>query len=354
MNKIFIRADATKNIGTGHVMRCLALAQEWKEKNGKAVFLSYCETDSLIERIKSNGIDFVPLDKQCLTSNSVEQTLEILDRLNPQPSTSDNWVAIDGYHFDADYQKRLKKARFRLLWIDDYGHATHYYADIVLNQNISANTSMYNNREQYTRLLLGTEYSLLRREFWLWEGWKRKIPKIAQKVLVTLGGADPENVTLKVIKALKNIELPNLEAKILLGPSNPHYKEIEFEIQNSKFEIDLIRDTNNMPQLMSWADIAVSASGSTCLELAFMGLPSILIVLSHDQEAIARELAVRGVCINLGNYKEVNTDIICQALFDLVFETEKRIKMSVFGQNLVDGKGSSRVVEIMSRELYNL
>ena len=109
---------------------------------------------------------------------------------------------VDGYQFNADYQRALKAAGFRVLFLDDYGHATHYSADLVLNQNAYANEKMYAARESYTRLLLGTDYCLLRREFSSWRGWKREIAPIGTKILVTMGGSDPENFTTDVVEAL--------------------------------------------------------------------------------------------------------------------------------------------------------
>src|SRR5262249_50630857 len=111
-------------------------------------------------------------------------------------------LVIDGYQFGGGYQRSLKEAGLWVLVVDDYGHADHYCADGVLNQNLHAREGLYGHREPGVRLLLGVRYALLRREFTRWRGWERSIPAEAGKLLVTLGGSDPENVTDKAVRAL--------------------------------------------------------------------------------------------------------------------------------------------------------
>jgi UDP-2,4-diacetamido-2,4,6-trideoxy-beta-L-altropyranose hydrolase len=255
---------------------------------------------------------------------------------------------VDGYHFGGEYQQILKQSKLHLLFIDDYGHAEHYYADFVLNQNISADQQWYNNREAYTQLLLGTRYALLRREFWQWQGWQRTVPPVAKKVLVTLGGADPDNITLKVIQSLQIVEVEELEAVVVVGGSNPHYENLKMAVLDSGYPIQLQRNITNMPELMAWADVAVSAGGSTCWELAFMGLPSILLILAENQRAIAEKLATLNLAVNLGWHQDVQSQNIADTLSALVQSTEQRTHMSKVSQQIVDGQGSFKVVSLLS------
>ena len=217
---LFIRADANVQIGTGHIMRCLALAQAWQDRGGKVTFISRCESKKIQERISDEGFDLLSLEKPYPHPSDLVQTLRALSTIQQQP-TIKNWLVADGYHFDSMYQKKIKEAGHKLLWIDDYGHTDHYYADIVLNQNVSAEECFYKKRETSTRLLLGTHYVLLRREFIQWQGWEREDPSIARKVLITMGGSDPDNVTLKVIQALKKVFVSGLEAKSSSAPQIP-------------------------------------------------------------------------------------------------------------------------------------
>jgi len=201
---------------------------------------------------------------------------------------------LDGYHFDGVYQRQVKEAGNRLLVIDDMAHLKHYYADIVLNQNLHAEQLRY-ACELDTCLLLGTRYVLLRREFLAWKERQREIPEVARRVLVTLGGGDPENNTLKVIQALREVGIPGLEATVVIGASNPHASVLEQAAKQSCIPIRMVRDTKNMPEIMAWADVAVSGGGSTAWELLFMGVPSLLLVVAENQRCIAEYVGNQGL-----------------------------------------------------------
>lgn len=342
MNHLVIRADADAQIGTGHIMRCLALAQAWQDKGGDVTFISHCESDSLRQHLLNEGINLINIEKSHPEQGDVECTLENLSVINHQQKAN-CWLVIDGYHFDAIYQKRIKEAGYKILWIDDYGHADHYYADLILNQNISADESFYMHRESYTQLLLGTRYVLLRREFNRWKDWQREMPDVARNVLVTMGGADPDNVTLKVTQALKQIENPYLEAKIVVGPANPNMARLEQEISDFT-NFQLVKNTAHMPELMVWADVVVSAGGSTCWEIVFMGLPNIIIVLADNQVAVAAQLQNHCLSINMGWHNNINAADIAKSLENLLMSDVQRKKMLYSGKSCVDGNGSTRII----------
>ena len=339
---LLIRADANARMGTGHLMRCLALAQGWQARDGRATFVTACESDGLRQRLSDEGFQVVALEQPYPDPADWEITSKVLAA---HPGA---WVALDGYHFDPAYQDQIRKAGHRLLVIDDMAHLEHYYADVVLNQNIHAEQLNY-SCEPYTRLLLGTEYVLLRSEFLAWRGWQRKIPEVASKVLVTLGGGDPDNQTLKVIRALQQVSVDDLEAVVVVGASNPHFDELQSAIRHSPFAIRLVRNASNMPELMAWADVAVSAGGSTCWELAFMGLPNLVLVLADNQRLIAEGLDSAKVALNLGWYNEVTVVQIREALTNLMISKDARLLMAKQGQRLVDGKGEYRVTSAILR-----
>lgn len=343
MSHLFIRSDSTAQIGTGHVMRCLALAQAWQDNGGKVTFISHCESDALRQRLIQEGMDFVAIEKSHPDPSDLDQTLKILSTINYQPSAH-RWLVIDGYHFDAVYQQRIKDTGYKIIWIDDYGHAVHYYADIILNQNITADESLYSHRESYTRLLLGSPYVLLRREFQKWQGWQREIPDVARKVLVTLGGADPDNVTMKVIQAIKKMDIEELEAKIVVGPANPNLQILEHEISNYT-NMQLIKNTLNMPDLMAWADIAVCAGGTTCWEMALMGLPNIIMIIAENQRPIAEKLDKEGTALSLGWCNKLSVDDIGQNIKSLLLSQEHRKEYSIKSRRMIDGAGSQRVCQ---------
>jgi UDP-2,4-diacetamido-2,4,6-trideoxy-beta-L-altropyranose hydrolase len=345
---LLIRADASTRIGTGHVMRCLALAQAWQDTGGKALFMMVQDVPALAARLTAEGVEIVHISTRPGSAEDAQQTAIIAQQKGAA------WVIADGYHFGADYQRAIKHAGLRMLLVDDYGHASHYCADLVLNQNISATELLYANREPYTCLLLGTQYALLRREFWPWRGWRREISDAGHKVLVTLGGGDPDNVTLKVIQALQKVDTPRLEAKILVGPANPNLEILRGAVECLVVKLQFLATASDMSELMAWADLAISAGGSTCWELAFMGLPSVVLALAEDQCEIAEELDKRGVALNLGWHEKVAPAQIAQAVAYLLVAAHARAEMAGRGRDLVGGEGVDRVLMWMRDQKIRL
>jgi UDP-2,4-diacetamido-2,4,6-trideoxy-beta-L-altropyranose hydrolase len=348
MNHLVIRADSTSQIGTGHIMRCLSLAQAWQDKGGEVTFISHCESNSLKQRLLDEGMLLTTIEKIYPEPGDLECTLETLSAISHQQSAK-CWLVLDGYNFDAIYQKCIKEKGYRILWIDDYGHADHYYADVVLNQNIYANPAFYLHREPYTQLLLGTSYALLRREFKKWQGWKRKIPEMARKVLVTLGGGDPDNVTLKVIHALKQVDIPELEAIIVIGPANPNQELLEQSVSDYT-NFQLIKNAFNMPELMAWADLAISAGGSTCWELAFMRLPNLIVVLVRNQVQVATALNDYGLSINIGWHNHISVIDIAHKLNNMIKNSTKLKEMMNAEKFKIDAHGCDRIINVMDCE----
>lgn len=345
---LVVRADASALIGAGHLMRCLALAQAWQDARGCTIFVMATEAPALEARLRSEAIDVVHFQARPGGSDDATQTAA----LSKDFGTS--WVVVDGYHFGTDYQRIIKDSGLHLLAIDDNGQAEHYCADIVLNQNFRANECLYSRRESYTRLLLGSRYALLRREFLKWCGYKPEIPEVARRVLVTLGGGDPNNLTLKVIQALPQVVVDGLKMKVVVGGANAHHKSLEAAVHDSRLPIRLERNVTNMSDLMAWADVAIAAGGSTCWELAFMGLPSALVILAENQRPIPENLDAAGMAVNLGWQEGMTSDQIAQALQKLMKEQETRKEMSEWGQKLVDGTGGERVIEAMMLDQLTL
>lgn len=335
-----MRADASSEIGTGHLMRCLALAQAWKEAGDQVIFITACQSDGLVQRLREEGFDIYLLPHQYPDDGDWDYTKGVL---TDHPGA---WVALDGYHFDEVYNQRVKESGHSLLVIDDMAHLKHYYADIVLNQNMHAEQLHY-ACEPYTRLLLGTRYVLLRREFLAWKGWQREISELARHVLVTLGGGDPENHTLKVIQALQRVDVPALEATVVVGASNPYADVLQAAAEQSRIPIRLIRNAENMPELMAWADIAVSAAGSTVWELMFMGVPTLLIAIADNQEPIARSAADSGATIWLDHRSAGWTEMLVQKVQWLLSDTGSRSEFSHRASSLVDGLGTIRIVQAL-------
>jgi UDP-2,4-diacetamido-2,4,6-trideoxy-beta-L-altropyranose hydrolase len=336
--KLLIRADANVTMGTGHVMRMLALAQAWQENGGEAVFLCAEITAALKTRLHDERFR---LQEIIATPGSQEDLTATCDLI--AGSVGQCIVALDGYQFDADYQLAVKNAGCRLLVMDDYGHCSYYHADWVLNQNISAREDLYACRSAQTHLLLGPRYALLRNEFSKYRGWKRDIPEVAHKVLVTLGGADSDNVSSRILESIAPLEL---EVKIVVGGSNPNLRTLQETVErcrNQPAQLELVINPGDMPGLMAWAEVAIAAGGSTAWELAFMRLPSLFVILAENQVEIAKQLEVSGLGICLGDGVGLPNEALMKAVSRIVGDHHFRQRLSDQGRQTVDGLGAARV-----------
>lgn len=337
---LLIRADASPEIGTGHVMRCLALAQTWQAEGGKVYFIGEI-TGELESRLREEGIRAWSLES---TPAKEEDALETGWKAQEIRAS---WVVVDGYHFDGLYQRWLREEGAGVLVLDDYGHADRYEANLVLNQNIDAEAALYRNRTEDTDLLLGPRFALLRREFWPWREPRRTLRKEASRVLVTLGGADPANCTKAVVEALGLLDQKDLRCTVVVGGSNPHKASVTAAAERIGVPVDLRSDVDDMASLMAEHDIAVSAGGSTCWELAFMGIPNVILVLADNQRGIAEGLDEAGTALNLGWHEEVGKEEIADQIKTLLRNDEQRLRMARRAKELVDGRGTERVLREM-------
>ena len=342
---LIIRADSTPRIGTGHIMRCIALAQAWQDRGGEVTFISHCESKLLRQRIQDEGFNLVSVQVSHPGPFDLEFTLDFLRNLKTS-SQEQPIVVIDGYHFDIDYQKAIKKNGYKLMVIDDYNHLSYYQADILLNQNINAPELKYSCSEN-TVQLLGCKYVMLRREFFRYRDFKREIPEKARNILVTMGGADPDNVTLKVLKAIYLLNRLDIEVKVIVGPSNPNLEVLQSEVMSYDLPVSLIFSPppEKMPEFMAWADVALTAGGSTCWELAFMGVPGLIITVAENQEGIGEGLEKAGIAYNLGWHHQFAFDVLTDFLQRLIFDYSKRQEMSKKARKLIDGRGLERVID---------
>lgn len=351
---LLIRADATVAMGTGHLMRCLGLAQYWQLQGHRAIFITHCDNPALLERLAEEGIEYhalvgaYPQQEDWSTTSSLLQT---------HPAA---WVVLDGYHFDTAYQRRIKDTGHHLLVIDDLAHVSHYEADLVLNQNIHAPLLDYTCSES-TRLLLGPRFALFRQEFWAQAPSQTSVQQndaeppsgMAQRLLITLGGSDPSNQTTKAIDALSQLNIDQLknelEIWVVIGASNPHMEALSKARDNCPLPLTFIHNATNMYALMAWADLAISAAGSTCWELALLGVPNLMLVLADNQRQIAQQLDQLGTGINLGEWESVSASDIANSLASLLADPARYSEMRTLATQLVDAKGVERVIVAMDQ-----
>jgi UDP-2,4-diacetamido-2,4,6-trideoxy-beta-L-altropyranose hydrolase len=317
-------------------MRCLALAQSWQDSGGHAIFVMADSTPVLNERLRNEGFETAQAVGLVGSAADAEETAQLARK------HSASWVVVDGYEFGSDYQASLKSRGLKVLFIDDNGHAKHYSADLVLNQNVHASEVLYSNCEATTRLLLGPRFAMLRREFARWRDWKRQTSVIGRKILITMGGSDPDNVTSRVLRVI--LAECELEATVVVGCNNPHLRKLRELAKQPRGKVHLVENATNMPELIASVDIATAAAGTTSLEMCFLGLPAVLMVLADNQRAAADALARRGAAVHFVESAEGKYGALVQCLASLLASPEKRKAMSEIGRNLVDGLGAQRVV----------
>jgi UDP-2,4-diacetamido-2,4,6-trideoxy-beta-L-altropyranose hydrolase len=335
---LILRADAGSGIGTGHVMRCLAIAQAYRDRGGRALFASV-DRGGLGPRLEDEGCDLASIEA-APGSDDDARTLAALAR-----QRGARWVALDGYHFGALYQEALIAAGVRVLVVDDYAHAGRYPAELILNHNLYASEAMYPNRSPRTRLLLGTRYALLRREFRAHGRPDRRGADGDQQLLVTLGGADPENVTGTVLTAVASLGATRPRTVVVVGAANPHREALRAAAAAAGAE--LVQNVVDMPARMAWADLAVAAGGGTCWELCYFGVPMVLAVLADNQRPVVKALAAHGAAIDLGETGAWSAEVLASRLRTLLEDRAARARLGRAAAGLVDGSGAERVVDAL-------
>jgi UDP-2,4-diacetamido-2,4,6-trideoxy-beta-L-altropyranose hydrolase len=334
---LLLRVDVSRAHGTGHLMRCKALGDAWRQAGGRAEYVTASDLSPYAAWL--GGASAHQLQEEPGTVGDARATAALAASLGAA------WVAADGYHFDAAWQRAFGRAT-PLLLFDDCGHGAPHSAAVVLNQNPGASDALYAGRDAGTRLLLGPRYAVLRDQFTPWRNWRRETAPELRRLLVTFGGTDPAGMTLRAVDALR--ELP-CGAEIVVGAGNPQAAEIEALCAGSPCAVR--RNVLDMPELMAACDAALCAAGSTTLEAAFMQLPQLLVTVADNQLRLADALAASGAAELLGWHIEVSGTQIAQAVHALS-DPSRRAAMSAEAARLVDGWGAERVVaHLRTREL---
>jgi len=299
--KVVFRADASLAMGTGHVMRCLALAQALKDNKVNVEFICRKHKGSLIDKIRSNRLNVHELevleeaDDKLAHSHwlGATQQQDADDCIEILKSEKIDWLIVDHYALDEQWQKKLKPYYEKLMVIDDLADRKHQ-CDILLDQNFGRSLQDYKELvPTSSKLLMGSKYALLRPEFEKYRQYslnRRKNEKF-KKLLVNMGGTDTDNITGKVIERLQIAKLPkDVEITIVMGKTAPHLSNIITSVNKLPYGSEVKVDVDNMAELMANADIAIGASGATTWERCCLGLPTIQLVTAHNQEFIASKL----------------------------------------------------------------
>jgi UDP-2,4-diacetamido-2,4,6-trideoxy-beta-L-altropyranose hydrolase len=332
---LLIRADASVAIGTGHVMRCLALAQAWQDAGGRAVFAMAEIPEALLQRLTFEGFDTISLPTIPGSSEDAELSLSLARQVQA------NWLVIDGDRFARQFLSRLPSSGLRTLLLDDFAERQSFPVDVVLNLNFGAIELPYRLTGFQGALLLGEQYVLLRREFTSRAG-DRAFPETGNRVLVTLGGSDPENLSSKVVVSLA--ELHDLKVTLIAGAGNAHRTYLQ-ELAGSNVDVEF--NVANMPARMYEADMAVIAAGGTLWELLYMRCVVLSYARNPAQASVVTTLANMNILADMGNMRDFNGPALATKVRETAKSASVRERLANAGRQLIDGKGAHRVVEMM-------
>ena len=323
--KVAFRVDASLKMGTGHVMRCLTLAQVLKENGANVEFICRKHEGSLIDKIRSSGfvthelevykeieVDNRLAHSQWLGATQQQDADDCIDILKADKS---DWLIVDHYALDEQWQKRLNPYYEKLMVIDDLADRKHQ-CDILLDQTFGRQQEDYSGlTSKDCQLLLGSKYALLRPEFAKWRVYslERRSKTEFKQLLINMGGVDPDNVTGNVLDELKKCSLPSdIDIIVVMGIAAPHLESVRFKAGTLPYKVEVKVNVNNMAEVMANADIAIGASGATTWERCCLGLPTIQLITAYNQEFIAQKLnkinaiklvEIDDVVENLENFK---------------------------------------------------
>lgn len=341
MNNLCIRVNSTYESGMGHFMRCLALAQKWQEMRGNVYFVVN-NNEKIISKVIDENMKYIIYDEEIGTSDDASFLCQNAEKYNA------SWIVIDGYMFNEDYFDIIKKNNFKSLLFDDDGRLDYYKNDFILNQNLHANPELYlSKKEDYSQLLLGNKFILLRNEFLKYIHYEKDIKTQANNILITLGGSDVNNYSLKVLKSLNNSNFDDLNIIIILGANNIHENSIKQYLKESNLNGKILKNISNMADIMKWADLAFSSGGTTVWELAFMGVPSIIGSVSNVEELLINGLNKHDLFETVGSIENLELDELTDSFNKIINNKNLRTKLSKKGKNFVDGCGSERIINLM-------
>ena len=335
--KVVFRVDASLQMGIGHVMRCLPLANELKQQNHEIIFICRELTGNLISLINHSVLvlpknDNFQSDSLYLNwlgatqEQDAEQTIKVIPK-------NTNLLIVDSYALDEIWHKQLRPYTKKIMVIDDLSDR-QFECDVLLNQNLGTQIEDYKDKvPNDCELLLGCDYALLRPEFPnLREKAliKRKNTKEIKNILISMGGSDITNKTYDILQDISD----DLNIVVVLGGSSPHNKMI-ISYAKDKENIKVLIDADNISGLMFDADLAIGAGGSTSWERCCLGLPTLLYVLAENQRKIAENLEQLDAVKIVDNLKVNLQNILNNLQF---WQT-----MSENAQTVCDGIGVKRI-----------
>lgn len=350
MNSIVFRADASVAIGSGHVMRCLTLADALDVAPRSVLFVCADLPGQLIEVIEQRGYaarliaatDDAMTDAE-LTGAAIRSHFAC---------AKVDWLVVDHYGLDFAWECAMRAEAPHILAIDDLADRQHD-CDLLLDQNLYLDMhERYRSKiSLQCRLLLGPAFALLRQEFASQRQERRLRDGRLRRLLVSFGGSDPTNETAKALEALHGSSLQGLAVDVVVGSSNPNRHVIESICRSSSFNFHC--QTDRMAELLDAADLCIGGGGTSTWERCCVGTPALVIALAANQVEVSRQVASAGAAIYLGCSDQISASRIASALDALSQSRETLSTMSGAALALVDGQGASRVAAVLREACGN-
>jgi len=361
VTKILIRTDASVQIGTGHVMRCLTLADELRRRGAEVVFVCREFDGNLCGYIEEKGyvvhrLPVSDIQEQNIQNNlkhavwlgadwqtDARQVEEIIKGIDTLP----DWLVVDHYALDERWEEYLRPYLKKIMVIDDLADRVHD-CDLLLDQNFYENLeSRYDGLvPARCKKLLGHKYALLRPEFREARKNLRKRDGHVKRIMIFFGGSDPTNETTKALEAVRMLNRPDIAVDVVVGAFNPHREVIE-QVASDLPYCTCHFNVKDMASLMAKADLVVGAGGTTVWERCALGLPSLVTTVAENQERTVSDMAESGYLLFLGRSEEVSVDSLYHALKIALQSPWLLISFDRKTQSLVDGKGAKRVAQEM-------
>ena len=364
---IFIRVDASLQMGSGHVMRCLTFAEALREEKMNVVFICRTHTGNLIEFLfkkKKFPVHSLPFEEEIANDKKSEskyehwlgaswkQDADSVARILRKQTQPIDWMIVDHYSLDSNWEKELKPLVNKIMVIDDLADRPHD-CDLLLNQNYNLQENPYQGLiPKQCQQLLGPQYSLLRNEFRKFRNNLRKRTGYIRSIFIFFGSSDLTNETQKALEAICQLNRPEIEIDVVIGNTNPHRKKLEKLIDHCP-NIKLHVQSNNMAKLMSKADLAIGAGGSTTWERCCLGLPSLVISVEKNQEHSAETLNQEGYLIYLGKNQTVTSRNILTKIYSIQNNRKKLMTFEEKGKQLVDGNGVKRILSFFEKYSFS-
>lgn len=334
---LLLRADAGGLLGSGHVMRLIALGQAWVDAGGPCILAAAELPEAIAARARSERSFLVERIDAPAWSIADAEALAALGR-----RFSAKAAVIDSYKVDPPYLAAIEAAGIKAVAIDDLGQQAAYPCSILVNPNLNGRETLYAGKAPGVQLLLGPRHVMLRREFARHRASQRLIPTQARRLLVTFGGVDPKGASLTALNALAR--LPEIHAELVIGAANPRGDEIAAKAAGLA-NVTVIRDVRDMAERMMAAEMLLSGGGTTVWEGAALGAPMMLIASAAEEEVAAARLARGGLCQFLGAAENVPPEQLADEIWAFAEDMAARAQSSVLGRELVDGYGAERVID---------